>query len=186
MLATVQEDLRTHGGDWSRPGFLCLVVHRFGTWRYGVRPRVLRRVLSFVYKIAYPVVQMLTGIELPCEARVGRRLRIDHFGGIIVSGFASIGDDCVLRNGTTIGLRYPDRPEAPRIGDRVDIGAGAILLGGIGDDARIGAGAVVFIDVPAGATAVGNPARIIYPAHGRATSTKVAGANRKEVVHHAG
>jgi serine O-acetyltransferase len=106
---------------------------------------------------------ILTGIELPCEARVGRRLRIEHFGGIIVSGDAVIGDDVVIRQGVTIGLKRAHERGAPVIGNRVDIGAGAKLLGAItiGDDAVIGANAVVIKDVPAGALAVGIPARII-------------------------
>jgi len=106
---------------------------------------------------------MVTGIDLPCETRVGQRLRIEHFGGIIISGDTVIGDDVVLRNGVTIGLRHTGKPGAPRIGNRVDIGAGAKILGTItiGDDAVIGANAVVLKDVPPGALAVGVPARVI-------------------------
>jgi serine O-acetyltransferase len=119
--------------------------------------------MSFLYKLLRAAMHVLTGIDLPCEAKVGRRLRIDHFGGIIVSGDAVIGDDVVLRNGVTIGLKRTNERGAPVIGNRVDIGAGAKILGPIriGDGAVIGANAVVVHDVPAGAVAVGIPARVL-------------------------
>jgi serine O-acetyltransferase len=109
------------------------------------------------------ISQVLTGIDLPCETTVGRRLRIEHFGGIIVSGDTVIGDDVVIRNGVTLGLRRTGERGAPILGNRVDIGAGAKILGRIriGDGAVIGANAVVLKDVPPGALAVGIPARII-------------------------
>jgi serine O-acetyltransferase len=92
---------------------------------------------------------------------LGRRVVIEHQGAIVVHGYAQIGDDCVIRQGVTIGNRYMGAPfDAPRLGDRVEVGAGAQILGAVtvGDDARIGAGAVVLDDVPRGATAVGVPA----------------------------
>ena len=94
----------------------------------------------------------------------GRRAErfLDHFGGIIVSGFAKFGDNCRIRNGVTIGLRRIDEQFAPVIGNNVDIGAGAKLLGPItiGDNVIIGANAVVLCDVPANSIAVGVPATI--------------------------
>jgi serine O-acetyltransferase len=159
----LKEDWRTYEGDIWRQGLWAMWVYRFGQWRYKVRPAWLRKPFSFLYKLQRTVIQMLTGIELPCETQVGRRLRIEHFGGIIVSGDAVIGDDVVIRQGVTIGLKRTNQRGAPQIGNRVDIGAGAKLLGPIriGDDAVIGANAVVLCDVPAGALAVGIPARII-------------------------
>jgi serine O-acetyltransferase len=81
----------------------------------------------------------------------------------VISGDAVFGDDCILRNGVTVGLRHQGVRGAPRLGDRVDIGAGAKLLGPItiGDDSAIGANAVVLCDVPANCIAVGVPARIL-------------------------
>ena len=139
-----------------------MVIYRFGRWRSTIRPRILRVPLSFIYKFLKPFFESLTGIELPCEAIVGKRFRIDHFGGIIISGDAVIGDDCVIRNGVTIGLRHAGQSGSPIIGNRVDIGAGAKLLGPIriGDDVSIGANAVVITDVPSNSIAVGIPARI--------------------------
>ena len=163
MFDNLREDWKTYEGDIWRQGLWVMFVYRFGQWRYRVRPAWLRKPFSLLYKIMRTGCQMLTGIELPCEAQVGRRLRIEHFGGIIVSGDAVLGDDVVLRHGVTIGLKNTHQRGSPRIGDRVDIGAGAKLLGPIriGDDAVIGANAVVLQDVPSGALAVGIPARII-------------------------
>ncbi len=163
MFENIRRDLATYKGDASRQGFWVMLVYRFGRWRYGLRPRFVRAPFSALYKILYKCVQIATGIELPCETRVGTGLRIDHFGGVVVSGFAVLGDHCILRNGVVIGLRNPEQPVAPKIGNHVDIGAGAKILGDIhiGDHARIGANAVVLRDVPAHAAAVGVPARIV-------------------------
>lgn len=119
--------------------------------------------MSMIYRVLKTLSQILTGIDLPCEVAIGRRFRIEHFGGIIISGDAVIGDDVVLRHGVTIGLKHRDDPGSPVIGNRVDIGAGAKLLGKIriGDDVLIGANAVVITDVPANSIAVGVPARIL-------------------------
>jgi serine O-acetyltransferase len=163
MISKLKEDWQTYEGDIWRQGLWVMWVYRFGQWRYSVRPALMRRPLSLLYKMLRTACQMLTGIELPCETQVGRRLRIEHFGGIIISGDAVIGDDVVLRHGVTIGLKRTGERGAPRIGHRVDIGAGAKILGNItiGDDAVIGANAVVVHDIPAGAIAVGIPARLI-------------------------
>ena len=163
MFDNVREDWATHERDPWRQGMWVMLAYRFGRWRYRVRPTLLRKALSLVYKVLKIASQILTGIDLPCETRVGRRLKFEHFGGIIISGDAVLGDDVIVRNGVTIGLRRTNEPGAPVIGDRVDIGAGAKLLGSItiGAEAVIGANAVVLCDVPAGALAVGIPARII-------------------------
>lgn len=160
LFADIRADLRAHGGRWGAQGFWALAVYRFGRWRYGLRPALLRRLMSAVYKVMFKLVQIATGIELPCEAIIGRNFVIDHQGGIIVSGYARIGDDCRIRDGVCIGLARADEPCAPVIGNRVDIGSGAKLLGRItiGDDVLIGANAVVIKDVPASSTAVGVPA----------------------------
>jgi serine O-acetyltransferase len=162
MLEHVREDWRTYEGNPWRQGLWVMLVYRFGRWRYTVRAGLVRKPLSFVYRLLAALSQILTGIELPCEVTVGRRLRIDHFGGIIVSGDAVLGDDVVLRNGVTIGLKHTGVRGAPVIGNRVDIGAGAKILGPItiGDDVVIGANAVVVTDVPSNSVALGVPARV--------------------------
>lgn len=160
MFSAIQDNYAAHGGLC--PGFWAVAIHDFGAWRYGLKPRWLRLPFYVLYRVAFMVVQMLTGIELPCEARVGRRFRIEHHSGIILSGGATFGDDVIVRNGVTVGVRRTGEARFPVIGDRVDIGAGAKILGGItiGDDVVIGANAVVLQDVPAGHLAVGVPAQI--------------------------
>lgn len=154
--------MRAHSGDWAAQGFWALVVYRFGRWRYGVRPALLRKFFSLIYKILYKFVQIITGIDLPCEVQIGRNFVIDHFGGIVVSGYARFGDDCRIRNGVVVGLQRVEHPCAPVIGNNVDIGTGAKVLGdiSIGNNVIIGANAVVITDVPDDSVAVGVPAVI--------------------------
>jgi serine O-acetyltransferase len=162
MFSEIREDLKTYGGDWFAQGFWVMCVYRFGRWRYSIKPAVLRKPFSLLYKIGFKAVQILTGIELPCEVEVGKNFVIDHFGGVIVSGYAKFGDNCRLRNGVVIGLKNVDDPCAPIFGNDVDIGAGAKVLGAIriGDRVQIGANAVVLKDVPSDSIAVGVPAII--------------------------
>jgi serine O-acetyltransferase len=162
LFLNFREDWQTYQGDISRPGLWVMAVYRFGRWRYGIRPRFLRIPFSFCYKLLAVVVTIVSGVELPCETRIGRRLRIEHPGGIVISGDARLGDDVVLRNGVTIGLRRTGVRGSPTIGNRVDIGAGAKILGDImiGDDVSIGANAVVLCNVPSDSIAVGVPAKV--------------------------
>ena len=163
MFENIQEDWNSHERDIWRQGLWVMMVYRFGRWRYRFGWRIIRAPLSLLYKILFKCIQIVTGIELPCEATIGKRFRIDHFGGIIISGDTVLGDDVVVRNGVTIGLRRTGVRGSPVIGNRVDIGAGAKILGSIaiGDDVAIGANAVVLKDVPANSIAIGVPARII-------------------------
>ncbi|MCX7205528.1 MAG: serine O-acetyltransferase [Proteobacteria bacterium] len=167
MFELIREDWQTYQRDPWRQGLWVMMVYRFGRWRYGIKNRLLRKICSIIYKWLKILCQILTGIDLPCETEIGRRLRIDHFGGVIISGDTIIGDDVVLRHGVTLGLKNEGERGAPRLGHRVEVGAGAKILGkiNIGNDAKIGANAVVLMDVPAGAIAVGIPARIIRKKH---------------------
>jgi serine O-acetyltransferase len=164
MFDNIRADLRAYNGDWSAQGFWVMVIYRFGRWRYGLRPAIVRKLFSLLYKLLYKFIQIITGIEFPCEAMVGRNFIIDHFGGIIVSGYATFGDNCRIRNGVVVGLRRVEEKVAPAIGNNVDIGAGAKLLGPIriGDNVLIGANAVVLCDVPDNCIAIGVPA-IVKP-----------------------
>lgn len=160
----VYEDWSAHGRDWTKPGFRAVAIHRFGVWRMGVQPKWLRAAFSVLYRLCYRHVRNVYGIDLPYTVHLGRRVVIEHQGAIVIHGNTIIGDECILRQGVTLGNRYRERPlDAPRLGKRVNVGAGAKILGAVtlGDDAQIGANAVVLGDVPAGATAVGVPARIV-------------------------
>lgn len=162
----IKEDWEAHERDWTLPGFRAVAIQRFGVWRMTVQPKLLRSPLSILYRMLYRKVRNTYGIELPYTTKLGRRVVIEHQHGIVIHGYSVIGDDCVIRQGVTLGNRYLDRPfDAPKLGDRVNVGAGAKILGNvtIGDDACIGANAVVLSDVPSGQTAVGIPAKILAP-----------------------
>jgi len=163
LFENLREDWHTHDRMSSRQGFWVMAVYRFGRWRYTIRWRWLRMPFSLFYKVLKVISEILTGIDLPCEVTLGRRFRFDHFGGIIISGDAVFGDDCIIRNGVTVGLKHTGHRGSPIIGNRVDIGAGAKILGPIqiGDDVIIGANAVVLRDVPPNSLAVGVPARVL-------------------------
>ena len=165
----IRADFRAHGRQIGAQGFWALLVYRYGRWRYGIRPGWLRKPFSLLYHVLFKWVQILTGIELPCEVELGEGFVIDHFGGIIISGYAKFGANCRIRNGVVVGLKNVDEPIAPVIGDNVDIGSGAKVLGAIriGNNVRIGANAVVLCNVPDDHMAVGVPA-VIKPIRTRA------------------
>ncbi len=160
----IKEDWIAHGRDWTKPGFRAVAVQRFGVWRMKIKPKLLRAPLSILYRALYCKIRNTYGIDLPYTVKLGRRVIIEHQSCIIIHGYSSIGDDCIIRQGVTIGNRYVEYPlDTPKLGARVNIGAGAKILGNvmIGDDVNIGANAVVLADISAGQTAVGIPARVI-------------------------
>ena len=160
----VAEDYDANGRDWTRPGFRTLAVYRFGVWRMGIGNPIIRKIASFIYRIGFRWCRNFYGIELPYSAQLGRRVVIEHQGGIVVHGATTIGDGTIIRQGCTFGIRSLDKlDEAPTIGRQVNIGAGAVIIGNvtIGDGASIGANAVVLQDVPAGALATGVPAKLV-------------------------
>ena len=140
------------------PGLHAILVHRVAhaCWRRGWR--WLGRFLSHLGR-------WFTGIEIHPGATLGRRVFIDHGMGVVIGETAEVGDECTIYQGVTLGgtalVRGAKRH--PTLGRGVIVGANAQVLGGftVGDGARIGSGAVVVKPVPAGATAVGNPARVI-------------------------
>lgn len=104
------------------------------------------------------------GISIPVGTKIGAGFYIGHFGGIVVSPYASIGENCNISHGVTIGrIAEAERVGAPVLGNRVYVGPGAKIIGNVnvGDDASIGANAVVTKDVPASAVAAGVPARVL-------------------------
>lgn len=141
------------------PGLHALILHRWahGAWRMGFT--TLARWISHL-------ARFLTGIEIHPGATVGRRVFIDHGMGVVIGETAEIGDGCTIYQGVTLGgvaLNHGKRH--PTLASGVIVGAGAKVLGPftVGENAKIGSNAVVTKPVPAGATAVGNPARIIRP-----------------------
>jgi serine O-acetyltransferase len=162
LFALIAEDYRTHDNLLLAQGFWVLFWHRFGNWRMSVRPRLLRLPLTLIYRAMFKACEWFCGCKLSYNVPVGRRVRIDHFGGMVL-GARSIGSDVILRQNTTLGIASPaDLNAKPRILDRCDIGAGAVIVGDItiGPDAVVGANAVVLTNVPPHHMAVGVPARI--------------------------
>ncbi len=160
----IKEDWIAHGCDWTKPGFRAVAVHRFGVWRMKIEPKILRAPFSILYRALYRKIRNTYGIELPYTVELGRRVVIEHQGAIVIHGNCTIGDDCIIRQGVTLGNRYLERPlDAPKLGNCVNVGAGAKIFGDIsvGDRANIGANAVVLCNVPVGGTAVGIPAKIM-------------------------
>ena len=140
------------------PGLHAVLLHRLahGCWNIGFK--WLGRFISHISR-------WVTGIEIHPAAKIGDRVFFDHAMGVVVGETAEIGDGCTIYQGVTLGgtSLYKGEKRHPTLGKDVGIGAGAKVLGGftVGDGAKVGSNAVVTKPVPAGATAVGNPARII-------------------------
>ncbi len=144
------------------PGFHAMLMHRLAHAMWGLKLRWLARFISHI-------ARWLTGIEIHPGATIGRRFFIDHGMGVVIGETAEIGDDCNLYHGVTLGGTSWNRGKRhPTLGKGVVVGAGAKILGPIviGDGAQIGSNAVVVKPVPAGATAVGIPARILEKEQG--------------------
>ena len=140
------------------PGLHAVILHRRAHWCWQHNFKWLGRFISHT-------ARFLTGIEIHPGAKVGDRVFFDHAMGVVVGETAEIGDGCTIYQGVTLGgtSLYKGTKRHPTLGRNVVVGAGAQVLGGftVGDGAKVGSNAVVTKPVPAGATAVGNPARII-------------------------
>ena len=138
-------------------GFRAVRAYRKANWLY-------RHNMKFLARWVSQRARHKTGIEIHPGATIGRRLFIDHGMGVVIGETAEIGDDCTLYQGVTLGGTGKDSGKRhPTLGNNVLVGAGAKVLGpfAVGDNARIAAGAVVLSAVPANATAVGVPARVV-------------------------
>ena len=148
------------------PGVHAIMTHRVAhrLWRRGLR--FPARLLSFLGRMA-------TNIDIHPGARIGRRFFIDHGAGVVIGETAEVGDDVTLYHGVTLGgTSWNKGKRHPTLADGVLAGAGAKILGPvtIGRGARIGANSVVVADVPAGATVIGIPGRIVQPRGDRPTA----------------
>lgn len=151
------------------PGIHALIFHRIAHGAWTREWHWLGRFISHISRF-------LTGIEIHPGAVIGRRVFIDHGMGVVIGETAEIGDDCTIYQAVTLGgtSLYRGTKRHPTLGRGVVVGAGAKVLGGftVGDGAKIGSNAVVVKPVPAGATAVGNPARVIDPERDAAREQK--------------
>lgn len=137
-------------------GFHVLIFHRIGHFLY-------KHKLYFLARLVSQISRFLTGIEIHPGAKIGRRLFIDHGMGIVIGETATIGNDCIIYHGVTLGGTGKDKNKRhPDIGNNVIIGCGSKILGPIkiNDNVKIGANAVVLKDVDAGETVVGVPAKL--------------------------
>ncbi len=139
------------------PGLHALMFHRLchGLWRRGFK--WLARMIS-------TLARWLTGVEIHPGARIGRRFFIDHGMGVVIGETAQIGNDVTLYHGVTLGgTSWNKGKRHPTLEDGVVVGAGAKILGPfvVGKNARVGSNAVVTKEVPAGATVVGIPGRVV-------------------------
>src|SRR5919106_1005022 len=140
------------------PGLHAIYIHRLAHWFWTIGLRWLGRYASHVGR-------WLTGIEIHPGAKIGCCVFIDHGMGVVIGETAEVGDGCTIYQGVTLGgtSLYRGEKRHPTLGPGVVVGAGAKVLGGfkVGDGARIGSNAVVVKDVPAGATVVGIPGRVV-------------------------
>jgi serine O-acetyltransferase len=146
-------------------GFWASAVFRFFHWAldhcswWG-----LRAIVNAVAILCQKFVEVFTGIGIPATCNIGPGLYIGHFSGIFIDSECRVGENCNLAQGVTIGKGgRAELRGVPTLGDRVHVGAGALILGGItiGNDAVIGPGAVVMNSVPPCGVAMGNPARVV-------------------------
>jgi serine O-acetyltransferase len=139
------------------PGLHAIWLHRFAHALYRYRGYTLARLISHFNR-------GFTGIEIHPGAKIGRRLFIDHGMGVVIGETTEIGDDCLIYKGVVLGgTTLEKKKRHPTLGNRVIVGSNATILGAItiGDGARIGSGSVVVRPVPAGATVVGVPGRVV-------------------------
>lgn len=166
LLSQIREDYRAHDCDWTKPGFRAVAVHRFGAALEEPKKRgVLAAKVAFAfYRLMFRYIRNHYGIELPSGTTVGRRLVIGHQSGIVIHWNSVIGDDCVIRQNVTIGAAVGYRlAEAPKLGNRVEVGCGAALIGRIviGDDVHIGPNVTVMTNIPSGTMVCTTPPRMI-------------------------
>ncbi|WP_058278513.1 serine O-acetyltransferase [Ruegeria atlantica] len=180
LFQYIREDKRVNDNSIFRPGFQAMVVYRFGVWREGITPKILRLPFTLLYRIAHIFVRNFYGIELPFSTRIGRRLRVAHQHSIIVHPDTVIGDDCMIRQGVSIGIARvakskPGKSLAPVLGDRVEVGANATIIGPvkIGNDVAIGPNVCVINNVPDNSMVIGPMPRTIPRPKG------VTGSERK-------
>ncbi|HEY6475160.1 MAG TPA: serine acetyltransferase [Polyangia bacterium] len=161
LVALLVEDFQTHGSDPLSAGFWTLAFHRLGNARMSIRHKWLRVPATLAYRSLHRAGVVLWGIDLPYNMKIGRRFRLGHHGCVHI-GAREIGDDVIIRHSVTIGLLRHKTLRFPKIGNRVEVGPGAAIVGAvdIGDDCFIGANTVVGRDLPDGVEAIGIPLRI--------------------------
>lgn len=175
LLSLIQSDINRYKATGSSSSFKIIVLYQafWATCFYRLfhflylktkNSRIFRIFVSIGYHTGYKLIQILTGISIPAGTEIGKGLHLAHFGPILISGGAKLGDYCNLGNQVIIGYgRVKGKPGFPILGNRVFVGPGAKIFGPvkIGNDVAIGANAVVTMDIPDRAVVGGIPAKII-------------------------
>lgn len=167
MFNLIRQDFRAYTRDngkfcWEEPSIIIVILFRIGSYIRSIRFAPLRWLLTIFHLPIYMFFELFIGINIPRGAKIDGGLRIYHYGTIVLNSKCIIGKNCIIHHGVTIGVKNAIE-DVPIIGDNVNIGCGAVIIGRIkiGNNVDIGANAVVLRDVPDNCIAVGNPARIL-------------------------
>jgi len=161
MWQEIRDDYRIHGRSLTNGAFWALLVYRYGVWSMHRRFKPWRWLTSKLYGVLKIVIEMTTGVLLDRTTQIGKGFHIIHTGMVSIHPAAVIGERVGIMHNVTLGTNMGE--DAPVIGNDVFIGCGASVLGKIkvGDGARIAANSLVISDVPAGAVAIGVPAKVM-------------------------
>ena len=159
MFDEIRKDYERHGSSFLNPALWAVWNYRFGRWALGLRFALLRWSFSKLYGMNQFILKITSGIQIPREAQIGQGFHIIHGQNIIIHPDVVIGDRCGIMHNVTIGTNM--KSGAPRLGDDVFLGAGAVVIGriSIGNQVIIGANSLVKDDVPDDVVMLGVPAR---------------------------
>jgi serine O-acetyltransferase len=178
LIKRIGDAFQRHGGSLRSLSFYPVLAYEYGRWVARQPSGPARWLGGKVYGLLLTTIELGTGCTINCEARIGEGLLLPHAHNVRIDPAAVLGRRCCVFQDVVIGTNM-DRPGAPTLGDDVHVGAGAKILGPvrIGDRANIAANSLVIADVPAGATAVGVPARVLrYTGRDRDGSPRDAAA----------
>lgn len=163
MFDKIRRDFKRHGSKLSEPGVWVMAVYRFGRWK-NTLPKPARWVAHKIYRVGFLTTNMTLGCHVPDGVEFGEDPHFVHAKDVLMHPHVKLGDRVGMMHAVTLATTV-ERPGAPVVGNDVFIGAGAVVVGPvkIGDGARIAPNSLVINDVPAGATAIGVPARIVKP-----------------------
>lgn len=169
LIVSDYKKYSTYGGHFFSilfltQGFWAVFQYRIAHWCYTLRVPIIKQILLLVCVLWQKLIEILTGISIPYSVTIGHSFYIGHFGGIIINANSSIGNNCNISQGVTIGISgRDDKRGVPSIGNNVYIGANAVIAGKItvGDDCLIAANSLVVNSVESGVTVLGVPAKVI-------------------------